>query len=52
MLAISILEQSAQICFIFSVIVACDMVNFGIAFQSDSANDGRVSEGQILTMFL
>ena len=47
MSAISIWKQSAQICFIVSEIheVAYDMVSFGAEFQSDSANDGRVSEG-------
>ena len=45
MLAKSIWERSAQCCFIVSVIVACDMVSFGVEFQSDSVNDGRVSEG-------
>ena len=33
------------ISFIVLVIVAYNMVSFGVAFQSDSANDGRVSEG-------
>jgi len=42
----------AQICFNVSVIVACDMVSFSVACQSDSVDDGRVSEGWILTMFL
>jgi len=32
MLAISIWERSAQICFIASVIVACDMISFGVEF--------------------
>ena len=45
MSAISNWERSPQICFIVSVIVACDMVSFGAEFQSDSVNDGRVSEG-------
>jgi len=45
MSAISNWERSAQICFIVSVIVACDMVSFGGDFQSNSVNDGRVSEG-------
>ena len=45
MLAISILERSAQICFFVSVTVTCDMVSFGVTFQSESVNDGRVSEG-------
>ena len=31
--------------FIVSVIVTCDMVSFGVEFQSDSVNDGRVSDG-------
>lgn len=44
MLAISIWERSAQICFFASKIVTCDMVSFGVAFQSDSVTDGRVSE--------
>ena len=45
MLAISNWKQSARIYFIVSVIVACDMVRFGVEFQNDSINDGRVSEG-------
>ena len=45
MLAISIWEQLAQICFIVLLIVAFDMVSFGVEFQSDTVNDGRVSEG-------
>jgi len=49
MLAISILERSAQICFFVSVTVACDMVSFGVKFLSDSVNNGRVSEGWIFT---
>ena len=36
MSAISIWERSAQICFVVSVIVACDMVSFGVEFQRDS----------------
>ena len=50
--AISIWERSAQICFIVIMVVACDMVSFGvelvacdIEFQSDNVNDGSVSEG-------
>jgi len=42
MLAILIWKE---IFFIVSVIVACDMVSFGVEFQSNSVNDGRVSEG-------
>ena len=45
-------ERSAQICFIVSVIVACDMVSFGVEFQSDTINNGRVSEAWICTTFL
>ena len=52
MLAISNWERSAQICFIISVIVACDMVSFCAKFQSDRVNDGRDSDGWICTRFL
>ena len=45
MSAISIWERSAQICFIVIMVVACDMVSFGVEFQSNSVNDGSVSEG-------
>ena len=45
MSAISNWEKSAQFCFIVSMIVTCDMVSFGVEFQSDTVNDGRVSEG-------
>ena len=45
MSAISNWERSAQICFIVSVIVACDMVSFSVEFHIDNVNDGRVSEG-------
>ena len=49
MLAILIWERSAQICFIVLLIVTFDMVSFGVEFQSDTVNDGRVSEGWICT---
>ena len=45
MSAISIWERSEQICFVVIMVVACDMVNFGVEFQSDNVNDGSVSEG-------
>ena len=45
-------ERSAQICFIISVIVACDIVSFCAKFQSDSVNNGRDSDGWICTRFL
>ena len=43
MSAISIWERSEQICFIVIMVVACDMVSFGVEFQSDSVNDWKVS---------
>ena len=45
MSAISIWERSEQICFIVIMVVACDMVSFGVEFQSDSVNDWSVSDG-------
>ena len=34
-----------RICFIVIMVVACDMVSFGVEFQSDNVNDGSVSDG-------
>ena len=52
MSAISIWERLTHICFIVSVIVACYVVRFSVEFQSNSVNNGRVSEGWICITFV